>query len=423
MLFRRLLLPLILSVVACNPPLAGSTPSETVAPTAVPTQTDIPTPEPSPTPAPSPTPTNPPPTATPEFVLEIPDPLGYQWSMVADGFQKPVAITHAGDSRLFIVEQRGVIWVLQEGVLQPEPFLDIRDRVNSSAFEQGLLGLAFDPEFARTGHFYVDYTAAGGDTVISRFTATLGEPQTHSATEALVLSIDQPFANHNGGDLHFGPDGFLYIGTGDGGSANDPHGNGQNPDALLGKLLRIKVGEAEPYAIPGDNPFAAGGGRPEIWAYGLRNPWRFSFDTLTGDLYIGDVGQDSWEEIDFLAAGSPGGANFGWNLREGMHPFASQATEGLVDPVAEYPWESPCRSVTGGVVVRDPELSQWRGVYLYGDYCSGEVWGLLRDAGGQWQNSKLFSTPFNISSFGTGAAEAVYLVDHNGRIYRLEPNT
>ncbi|MFQ5922674.1 MAG: PQQ-dependent sugar dehydrogenase [Anaerolineales bacterium] len=415
--FLRLLLPLILSVLACNLPLTGSTPSETAAPTAVPTQTDVPSPEPSPTP------THPPPTATPEFVSELPDPSDYQWSVVADGLQKPVAIAHTGDSRLFVVEQRGVIRVLQDGAVLQEPFLDIRDRVNSSAFEQGLLGLAFDPEFARTGHFYVDYTAAGGDTVISRFTATLGEAQTNPTTEAMLLRIDQPFSNHNGGDLHFGPDSLLYIGTGDGGSANDPHGNGQNPDTLLGKLLRIRVGEAEPYAIPGDNPFAAGGGRPEIWMYGLRNPWRFSFDSLTGDLYIGDVGQNSWEEIDFLAAGSPGGANFGWNHREGMHPFASQRTEGLVDPIAEYANAGSACSVTGGVVVRDPELPAWQGVYLYGDYCSGGVWGLLHDASGQWQNSKLFSTPFNVSSFGTGADGDVYLVDHNGSIYRLEPNS
>jgi len=407
----------MLSLAACNLPLAGSTPSETAAPAAIPTRTDLPTPESSPTQTPAP------PAATPEFVSELPDPSDYQWSVVADGFQKPVAIEHAGNSRLFVVEQRGVIRVLQDGVILQEPFLDIRDRVNSSASEQGLLGLAFDPEFARTGHFYVDYTITGGDTVISRFTATLGEAQTNPATEAVVLRIDQPFANHNGGDLHFGPDGFLYIATGDGGSANDPQGNGQNPDALLGKLLRIKVGETEPYAIPGDNPFAAGGGRPEIWTYGLRNPWRFSFDSLTGDIYIGDVGQNAWEEIDFLAAGSQGGANFGWNLREGMHPFASQATEGLVDPVAEYPNPADGCSVTGGVVVRDPELPAWQGVYLYGDYCSGGVWGLLRDASGQWQNSKLFSTPFNISSFGTGTDGTVYLADHNGVIYRLEPST
>ena len=414
MCLRRLLLPLLLSLGACSLPLTDSPPSETAAPAAISTRTT------APTLPPSPAPTDPPPTATPEFVPGMPGPLGYQWSIVADGIQKPVAIGHAGDGRLFIAEQRGVVLVLQDGIVLQEQFLDIRDRVNSSSFEQGLLGLAFDPEFARSGEFYVNYTDAGGDTMISRFTARLGEGPTDPSTESAVLRIDQPFTNHNGGDLHFGPDGFLYIATGDGGSRNDTFGNGQNLDTLLGKLLRIKVGGAEPYAIPGDNPFAAGGGRPEIWAYGLRNPWRFSFDSRTGDLYIGDVGQDRWEEIDFLAAGSPSGANFGWKLREGKHPFASQVTEGLIDPVAEYPNPADGCSVTGGVVVRDPELPAWRGVYLYGDYCSGEIWGLLRDANGMWQNSKLFSTPFNISSFGTGADGAVYLADHNGGIYRLE---
>jgi glucose/arabinose dehydrogenase len=351
----------------------------------------------------------------------LPDPLGYQWTLIADGLQKPVALAHVGDLRLFVVEQRGVIWAIQDGVVAPEPFLDIRDRVNSSAFEQGLLGLAFDPEFARTGYFYVDYTDASGDTMISRFTASLGEAQANPASETQVLRIDQPFSNHNGGDLHFGPDGFLYISSGDGGSANDPYDNGQNVDSWLGKLLRIKVGEAEPYAIPGDNPFATGGGRAEIWASGLRNPWRFSFDSATGDLYIGDVGQSSWEEINFLAADSPVGANFGWNHREGMHAFASQRTEGLVDPVAEYANGGSECSVSGGVVVRDPELVAWRGVYLYGDYCSGRIWGLLRDANGQWLNSTLFDTSFAITSFGTDAIDSVYLTDHNGRIYRLEP--
>lgn len=414
---RRLFLPLILSATACNLPLGASTPSEIAAPTVVPTETA------TATPVPTPTPTIPPPAPTPAFASEMPDPLGYEWNLSADGFRKPVALAHVGDRRLFVVEQRGVIWVMQDGVVEPEPFLDIRDRVNSSAFEQGLLGLAFDPEFSRTGRFYVNYTDAGGDTVISRFAATLGEAQVNPAGEALVLRIDQPFSNHNGGDLHFGPDGLFYIGTGDGGSANDPFDNGQNLDSLLGKLLRIKVGEAEPYAIPGDNPFATGGGRAEVWAFGLRNPWRFSFDSTTGDLYIGDVGQSSWEEINFLAAESPGGANFGWNHREGMHAFASQRTEGLVDPVAEYENGGRECSVSGGVVVRDPELPAWRGVYLYGDYCSGGIWGLLRDASGQWMSSRLFDTSFAITSFGTDASGAVYLTDHNGRIYRLESSS
>ncbi len=282
MVLRCLILLLILSAAACNLPSQAKPPEQTAAPTVVPTKTATPTPVATPTP---------PPTATPQFVPALPDPLGYGWTLVADGFQRPVALAHVGDDRLFVVEQRGVIWILEDGAVEPEPFLDIRDRVNSSAFEQGLLGLAFDPDFARSGYLYVNYTDAGGDTIVSRFTAALGAVQIDPTTEASVLRIDQPFSNHNGGDLHFGPDGFLYIATGDGGSANDPLGNGQNPDTLLGKLLRIKVGEAEPYDIPGDNPFAAGGGRAEIWASGLRNPWRFHFDPVTGDLYIGDVGQ------------------------------------------------------------------------------------------------------------------------------------
>lgn len=411
----RLLIPLIVATIACNLPLLDAPPAATALPTEVPTETLTPTPEPTPTP------TVPPPTPTPEFASGLPDPLNYQWSLVADGFLNPVAIEHVGDDRLFIVEQRGMIWVVQNGERLEKPFLDIRDRVNNSAFEQGLLGLAFDPEFARTGHFYVNYTAGGGDTIVSRFTTRIGEAQADPASESIVLQIDQPFANHNGGDLSFGPDGFLYIATGDGGSARDPQGHGQNLDSLLGKLLRIIVGGAEPYAVPGDNPFATGGGRPEIWAYGLRNPWRFSFDTATGDLYVGDVGQSSWEEIDFLPAGSAGGANFGWNLREGAHPFASQETEGVVDPVAEYPNPTSGCSVTGGVVVRDPELPDWRGIYLYGDYCSGRVWGLVMDGTGQWQNTQLFSTPYNISTFGHGANGKVYLADHNGLILSLEP--
>jgi len=417
MVLRRLIPLLILSAAACNLPSQATAPEQTAEPTVVPTETA------TPIPVPTPTPTFPPPTATLEFVPALPDPHGYGWALVADGFQRPVALAHVGDDRLFVVEQRGVIRVLENGVVEPEPFLDIRDRVNSSAFEQGLLGLAFDPDFARSGYFYVNYTDAGGDTIVSRFTAALGGAQTEPATEAGVLRVDQPFSNHNGGDLHFGPDGFLYIAAGDGGSANDPHGNGQNPDTLLGKLLRIKVGEAEPYAIPGDNPFAVGGGRGEIWASGLRNPWRFHFDPLTGDLYIGDVGQNAWEEINFLPANSKGGANFGWNHREGMHPFADQRTEGLVDPVVEYANAGSECSVSGGIVVRDPALPGWSGVYLYGDYCSGSVWGLLRDASGQWQDERLFDTPFSISSFGTDSSGAVYLIDHNGRIFQLEPST
>jgi glucose/arabinose dehydrogenase len=187
----------------------------------------------------------------------------------------------------------------------------------------------------------------------------------------------------------------------------------------LGKLLRINVDDKSPYAIPVDNPFVEGEGLPEIWAYGLRNPWRFSFDRRTGDLYIADVGQNMWEEINFQAAGSHGGVNYGWDLREGRHPFASEMTEGLTNPVAEYSHELGC-SVTGGVVVRDPTLPTWNGIYLYGDYCEGTIWGLLQFGDGLWEDAQLFDTDFFITSFGEDASGRVYLSDHRGSVYRLE---
>jgi glucose/arabinose dehydrogenase len=315
-------------------------------------------------------------------VTALPDPSGTVWTAVAGGFRRPVDIQHAGDDRLFVVGQRGLIWIIESGQALADPFLDISDRVGTSASEQGLLGLAFHPDYASNGRFYVNYTDASGDTVIARFQVGQDPNRADPDSEVVLMTIDQPFANHNGGGMAFGPDGLLYIATGDGGSAGDPRGNGQRLDTLLGKILRIDVNGGEPYAVPGDNPFAAGGGRAEIWAYGLRNPWRFSFDRLTGDLYIGDVGQGDWEEIDFLPAGSPGGANFGWNLREGLHAYAGDLAPGMIEPVAEYGHAQGGCSVSGGVVVRSPSLADWQGVYLYGDYCSGLIWGLVRDAAG-----------------------------------------
>ncbi len=378
--------------------------------------------EPAATLPPSPTVTEPPPTEppTPVPAIALPNPSGFRWAEVANGFARPLGLEATADGRLFVLEQRGVIWVIQNGAVLPDPFLDIRDRANASAFEQGLLGLAFHPQFLENGFFYVNYTRPGGDTVIARFSVSPEPNRAEPGSEVVLLVVDQPFANHNGGGLEFGPEGFLYIGLGDGGSANDPFGNGQSLDTLLGKLLRIDVDSAEPYALPADNPFAAGGGRPEIWVYGLRNPWRFSFDPGTSDLYIGDVGQNSWEEIDFLPAGTAGGVNFGWNQREGRHPFATQVTEGLTDPIAEYDNTGFACSVTGGVVARDPVLPEWAGVYLFGDYCSGEVWGLVRDATGHWQGAVLFGTGLSVSSFGSGPDGSVYLVHHGGGIFRLE---
>ena len=356
-------------------------------------------------------------TPVPSDVASIPDPTGYLWSLVYGGLERPVDIQHAGDARLFVVEQAGVIRIIEGGQVRPDPFLDIRDRVGDEGSEQGLLGLAFHPSYATNGAFFVDYTDNLGNTVIARYRVSANPDRADPQSETVLLHIQQPYANHNGGGLAFGPDRYLYIATGDGGSAGDPEGNGQRLDTLLGKLLRLDVDSTEPYAIPPDNPFRDGT-RPEIWAYGLRNPWRFAFDRLTGDLYIGDVGQGDWEEIDFQPAGAPGGINYGWNLREGVHPYTSDATAGLTDPVAEYSHASGC-SVTGGVVVRSPSLPEWTGVYLYGDYCSGRIWGMVRDERGMWQNAALFETGLRISSFGVDAEAEVYLLDYGGGLYRL----
>jgi glucose/arabinose dehydrogenase len=353
-------------------------------------------------------------------VTVFPDPARAGWQLVAQGFARPVFLSHASDERLFIVEQPGRIQVIVEGVVQETPFLDISDRVRDSGNEQGLLGLAFDPSFDQNGRFYVNYTGSGGTTFISRFEISNDPNQADPDSENILLSIEQPYANHNGGVIAFGPDDYLYIGLGDGGSAGDPQGNAQNLDSLLGKILRLDVSGAEGYTIPPDNPFAAGGGRAEVWAYGLRNPWRFAFDTATGDLFIGDVGQNAWEEVNYQPAGEPGGQNYGWDLLEGTHPYEADSFPSGILPIAEYSHDQGC-SVTGGVVVRDPNLTAWNGVYLFGDYCTGNIWGILPDGAGGWNTQLLFDTDFNISSFGLDAIGRVYLTDLNGGIYRLEP--
>ncbi|MFC2026058.1 PQQ-dependent sugar dehydrogenase, partial [Chloroflexota bacterium] len=332
----------------------------------------------------------------------------------------PIYLTNAGDAsnRLFVIEQSGVIRIIVDGTRYPTPFLDIRERVGSRASEQGLLGLAFHPDYPHTGLFYVNYTDLNGDTVMASYRvsdkdADIANPD----SEVQLLVIPQPYGNHNGGAVMFGPDGYLYLGLGDGGSGGDPQGNAQNLDSLLGTVLRLDINGAEPYAIPVDNPYAAAGGRPEIWASGLRNPWRFSFDRSTGDLFIGDVGQNHWEEVNYLPAGSPGGANFGWNYLEGSHLYGNPPPENmpLVPPVVEYGHDLGC-SITGGVVYRGDILQAWQGVYLYGDYCTGRIWGLIQNNAGEWENSELFEYPGRISSFGEDEQGELYLVDHNGSV-------
>jgi glucose/arabinose dehydrogenase len=296
------------------------------------------------------------------------------------------------------------------------PYLDITDRVGSGGNEQGLLGLAFHPNYQVNGLFFVNYTDKNGNTVIARYRVT-GDPNVADPTgEMALLRVTQPFQNHNGGVLAFGPDGYLYAGLGDGGSAGDPQGNAQSLSTWLGKILRLDVDSAEPYAIPPDNPFGN-----EIWAYGLRNPWRMSFDRQTGDLYIGDVGQNQWEEIDFVSAGTPGGMNFGWNYMEGTHPYEGTPPQGtqLVPPVAEYSHSEGGCSVTGGYVYRGA-MPEWNGIYLYADYCSGIVWGLIH-SNSDWQDQVLYSGVGRITSFGQDEAGEIYLILDSGQILRLSP--
>jgi uncharacterized protein (TIGR03437 family) len=332
-------------------------------------------------------------------------------------------IQHAGDGsgRLFIVQQNGIIRILKGSSLLPEPFLDLRSRTSGRG-EQGLLGLAFPPDYGRKQYFYLNYTNLAGDTVIARYMASTDPDKADGTSESILLMIDQPYANHNGGQLRFGPDGFMYIGMGDGGSSNDPMNNAQNGRTLLGKMLRIDT-EREPgrYRIPPDNPFASSTAfLPEIWAYGLRNPWRFSFDRATSDLWIGDVGQNRAEEIDFQPASSRGGENYGWKLMEGLQCVAAGCnTTGLVVPVAEYTRAGGC-SVTGGFVYRGRRFPTLRGTYIYGDYCTGNLWGITR-AGDSWNNQLLLASREVISTFGEDEAQELYLAGYNsGTIFRVE---
>jgi glucose/arabinose dehydrogenase len=304
-------------------------------------------------------------------------------------------------------------------------FLDIRGVVNSTGWEEGLLGLAFHPQYAKNGYLFVNYTASPPRrTVVARYRVSASDPnKADPQSESMLLEIAQPYENHNGGQLAFGPDGYLYIAVGDGGGGGDPHGNGQNLATLLGSMLRIDVdataGGAK-YGIPPDNPFASGtaGERPEIWAYGLRNPWRFSFDPVTQELWAGDVGQDKWEEIDIISKGK----NYGWNVMEGTHchnPPQGCPQAGLELPLHEY-GQSGGQSVTGGHVYRGQRLPQLRGAYVFADFIGGRIWRLDRDAQGKAAVSLLAESQLQISSFGVDRDGELYLCAFDGRLYRFE---
>lgn len=342
----------------------------------------------------------------------------------ASGLVAPVCLTHAGDTRLFAVNQHGLIMVVNSnGVVNPQPFLNISGRIKYGG-EEGLLGLAFDPGYKTNGYFYVNYVGTNDSTHISRFSVNPSTPDiADPSSELRLMTIFQPYTNHKGGDLAFGPDGYLYIGLGDGGSGGDPGNRAQNLSELLGKILRIDVHHGSPYSIPETNPFYnTASARREIWAYGLRNPWRFSFDRLTGDLWMGDVGQNMYEEIDFQPASGTGGENYGWRCYEGNAVYDTigcNSSSAYTSPVYAYPHVPEC-AVIGGYVYRTSVASSYYGSYFFSDYCSDRIW-TLQNVSGNWMAKELGQFPGNnFSTFGEDATGNLYIAGlTSGTIYRI----
>jgi glucose/arabinose dehydrogenase len=334
--------------------------------------------------------------------------------------EQPLAMAvRPGDPALYVAEKGGLIVAVRDGEVDPDPVLDLSGEVSSGS-EQGLLGLAFAPE----GSFlYVNYTDINGDTHVTEF--VMRDGQADPASRRDVLFVGQPFSNHNGGDLVFGPDGYLYVGLGDGGSGGDPYDNGQSLSTLLGKMLRIdpRPSGDRPYGIPPDNPFLSrSDARPEIWAYGLRNPWRYSFDRLTGDLWIGDVGQSSWEEVDVQPAGSGGGENYGWNRMEGSHPYGdARPPDDAVPPVFEYSHDSGGCVVTGGYVYRGEAIPDLYGAYVFADFCLGQLEALRLRDGRVTDHRFLGPVVPALSSFGEDASGELYAMSLDGGVSKLMP--
>jgi glucose/arabinose dehydrogenase len=347
---------------------------------------------------------------------------GIAFERLADGLVAPVLLVSApGSGDRYVVEQGGKIWQFSGAARML--ILDIKDKVTSGASqggsEQGLLGLAFHPDFDDNGVAILSYTDRDGHSVLARY--RMAGSFLDPASEEVLLRVQQPFANHNGGHIEYGPDGYLYYGLGDGGSAGDPFGNGQNRNTLLGSILRLDVGPSGPYGVPDDNPFVGGDGADEVWAYGLRNPWRFHFDAENGDLWMGDVGQNAYEEINHQPAGSKGGENYGWNLYEGNHQFPSGVdvlrAPGMVFPVAEYSHDGGHCSVTGGFVYRGSLMLDLQGKYVFGDYCSGVIWAMQPGSAPE----VVAETEYRISSFGTDAAVELFILDHQGAVWQFVP--
>jgi glucose/arabinose dehydrogenase len=360
-----------------------------------------------------------------------PDASAITLTPVASGYTRPLLVTNAGDgsNRLFIVEQTGKIWIVDAGTPLDNPFLDVSGLISPDALnlggysERGLLGLAFSPDYENNGQFFINYTDLNGNTVIARYRVSDEDPNVADPNSAVtILTQEQPYANHNGGNLAFGADGYLYIGFGDGGSGGDPENRAQNLSTWLGKILRIDVNNTDLYAVPEDNPFVGqASAAPEVWAYGLRNPWRFSFDAVTGDLYIADVGQNQYEEVNFQPGNSAGGENYGWPAYEATHPYNNEQLANTIMPVAEYP-HSQGVSISGGHVYRGAQIPSLQGVYLYADWGSGFIWWLYQDEAGAWQNGVLMSsTGHSVSAFGVDEQNELYLVDYSGAVYRFDP--
>jgi glucose/arabinose dehydrogenase len=343
--------------------------------------------------------------------------------LVVSGLVAPLDFQSArdGTGRFFIVEQGGTIRILKAKKLLAPPFLNISSIIVSGG-ETGLLGLAFHPQYKTNGRFFVNYTRRVNgqlQTVIAEYHVSSSNPNLADPNSGrVILVINQPFDNHNGGQIAFGLDGFLYIGTGDGGSGGDPQGNGQKLSTLLGKMLRIDINSAPPYGIPPDNPFVGvSGAKGEIWAYGFRNPWRFSFDKTTKRLFVADVGQDAWEEVDTVTKGG----DFGWNIMEGKHcypPGTNCNQAGLIQPIAEYS-HSEGIAVIGGYVYRGGAIPALKGLYVFGDFGSGQVWTLQETQPGTWTRAPLLSAGFNISAFGRAGNNELYVLDYNGNLYKL----